>query len=136
MEALNRQASMNTRRIFIAVSACVIVLASVTGCSIRLGGVEEGSCYSEQPGLYLSFAGDTPEEKLLNLSEFDVNTLNERLGVDWLNSRTDQKSEAYFRLSEYPSERQQTVVRETLLATGMVDEVRFGPIGATMLGDC
>jgi hypothetical protein len=37
-----------------------------------------------------------------------VNALNEQLGIDWLNSR---------------------------IVTGMFDEVRFGPIGATLLGD-
>lgn len=61
---------MSTRRLPTVVGVCVIALALAKACSIQLSGNEEGLCCSEQPDLHLSFSGDTPEEKLLSLSEF------------------------------------------------------------------
>ncbi len=49
-----------------------------------------------------------PRREAIKPVRIHVNALNEQLGIDWLNSR---------------------------IVTGMFDEVRFGPIGATLLGD-
>lgn len=114
---------------------------TVSACSsLRGGDAIQGRCsdarvrVQEKPAMYVTFAGATADERLDNLIDFDSEYVSEVLRVTWLTYATDQKSEAYFLLDEYPSKARQRYVRDKLMGTGLIASVRFGPIAAKRVG--
>ena len=89
---------------------------------------------SKQPIVHIIFSGKTDSERYKNLASFNNDVFASMTGLDWDKSGTDLRSIAYFLLTEDPSEEEKQTIKEVLLSSSKIEDVRFDFIDVTEPG--